>query len=314
MLVRRATSHLLLTIAIAAAAIHAVAGQDRGSQSVPDRAPDRGPPLPLNDFPVSGQGVAIPVPPNEECYFRQCCQEDCCGSNTSWSTASSKCIPDPGSDGFDDEYSSDYEFGCIQRDCCESDCCANGTQYDETTISCTSCQEQCTDEDNASEGSIVVRKLPPVFGGGPPVVIDVGVATGGDDRDLGRFLQAAEEDDGTYFSRSLEINFRSPFGPGKITLVGCNAANLNNMAIIPETGTNVIFPPVNDKEYDADGIYFRREAPTWYKVPDHCSAIMTCLGTGDLQIEYNCNFCASICFGKPRDVNGGHPADPPPGF
>jgi hypothetical protein len=272
MIVRRGASHLLLTIAIAAAAIH--------------------------DAGVSGQDVSpASIPPNEECSFRDCCQDDCCGSNTSWSTTYGKCIRDPGSTGFDDTYSPEYEFGCIQRGCCESDCCADGTQYDETIISCMSCPEECIE--NEGETFTDMLPLPTVFGVGP----------------AGRSLQAATtEDAGTGISRRLGLCIRTPFGPGKITLMGCNAANLNNMAILPEIGVNTIFPPVNNKEYDADGIYFRGNAPMWYKIPDHCSATMTCLPSGKLKTEICCNVCASICFGKPRTVNGGHGAKAPPGF
>jgi hypothetical protein len=294
--------------AVRSTSIHAVVGQDRS--------------------PLGSSGSVELGSEQLQCFFRDCCQEDCCGINTSWNAASGLCIRELGSTGFDDTYTDEYEFGCIQRGCCESDCCADGTQYNETSVSCTSCTQEC----NGRQGktSTDTLQLPPVFGSlglGPteansdPHTVDSGPAVPtrsgrgrGRDRGFGRFPQEATEDDDTGISRRLGVCVRLPFGPGKITLLGCDAANLNNMAIIPEIGVNVIFPPVNNKEYDADGMYFRGLAPIWWKVPDHCSVTLTCLADGTMPAQICCNVCASVCFGTPGFVNGGHGAAPPNGF
>jgi hypothetical protein len=65
----------------------------------------------------------------EDCpLIPECCEEDCCGQDTSW--VSPVCVPDFFSSGFLGVYSPDYLFGCVGRECCESDCCGDGTIYD----------------------------------------------------------------------------------------------------------------------------------------------------------------------------------------
>ena len=63
-----------------------------------------------------------------ECIMPDCCEEDCCGTGTSWDNTN--CIVDGSSGGFDGEHSEGYDPGCCPRVCCESDCCGNGTYYD----------------------------------------------------------------------------------------------------------------------------------------------------------------------------------------
>ena len=71
---------------------------------------------------------AFPGNDVEECYEPPCCEEDCCGSGTSW--ASPYCIVDTSSGGFQGKHSDSYDPDCCPRVCCESDCCGNGTYYD----------------------------------------------------------------------------------------------------------------------------------------------------------------------------------------
>lgn len=63
-----------------------------------------------------------------------CCEEDCCGSGTAYS--SPFCLPAPGEPGFTGVYSDTFVRGCVPRDCCESDCCGEGTIYDPSIASC----------------------------------------------------------------------------------------------------------------------------------------------------------------------------------
>lgn len=87
------------------------------------------------------------------CVVPACCDEDCCGPQTSWRMASRNCEPDVDSSGFSGTYSSDHEFGCAERHCCEGldpslypearECCGAGTKFDPSIGCCVLANGPC---------------------------------------------------------------------------------------------------------------------------------------------------------------------------
>lgn len=71
----------------------------------------------------------------EDCpLFPVCCEEDCCGPNSSFN--SPRCIFDLNAPGFTGSYTPAHVFGCTTRACCEADCCGSNTVWDATSGFC----------------------------------------------------------------------------------------------------------------------------------------------------------------------------------
>jgi hypothetical protein len=71
-----------------------------------------------------------------DCTPLSCCEEDCCGPDTSWDTSIEYCIPDPGAPGFMGIFAPDFVPVCEMRVCCEDSCCGTGTYYEPSIQSC----------------------------------------------------------------------------------------------------------------------------------------------------------------------------------
>mmetsp|Transcript_29011 Transcript_29011/g.47911 ORF Transcript_29011/g.47911 Transcript_29011/m.47911 type:complete len:200 (+) Transcript_29011:55-654(+) len=63
-----------------------------------------------------------------------CCEEDCCGPNSSYN--GTDCSFDLNAPGFAGVYSVDYIFGCSDRECCLGECCGHNTAWDAVTGYC----------------------------------------------------------------------------------------------------------------------------------------------------------------------------------
>lgn len=99
---------------------------------------------------VHGETIPIAPPDEGSCPIQpDCCEEDCCGPQTSWDPNNNECVPDPSSGGFDGTYSPGHVFGCVFRECCEgvgesllpleppgAPCCGQGTVFDQATKYC----------------------------------------------------------------------------------------------------------------------------------------------------------------------------------
>lgn len=99
--------------------------------------------------------MAMGQPTTKECpLIPGCCEEDCCGKNTSWDVKTQYCVADPDSTGFNGTHSSKWEPGCVERVCCGQDCCSSDTVYDEETALCLSAIQDSyiSASDNDSEG------------------------------------------------------------------------------------------------------------------------------------------------------------------
>ena len=55
-----------------------------------------------------GEGIEDPG----DCTILLCCEEDCCGPDTSWDSSTEYCVPDPGAPGFVGIYSPDFVAIC----------------------------------------------------------------------------------------------------------------------------------------------------------------------------------------------------------
>lgn len=72
----------------------------------------------------------------EDCIAYQCCEDECCGPDTSWDTDIEYCKLDPGASGFLGIFAPDFLPVCAVRICCEDSCCFDGTYYDPSIQSC----------------------------------------------------------------------------------------------------------------------------------------------------------------------------------
>jgi|LGVC01.1.fsa_nt_gb hypothetical protein len=88
-----------------------------------------------------------------------------------------------------------------------------------------------------------------------------------------------------------------PWRPGRVQFNDCTSGQLNDYAVIPETGRALIMPPINGVWYDSDGFWQRHHRPRseWYKVRDHCDLSVTCRGT---------SFDRSVCCNPPVYLPG----------
>ncbi|PXF58919.1 MAG: hypothetical protein C4B59_12580 [Candidatus Methanogaster sp.] len=105
---------------------------------------------------------------------------------------------------------------------------------------------------------------------------------------------------------------RTPFGPGQVRFNSCTAAQLNDYAVIPETGTALTMPPANGVWYDSDGFWQRHHRPKseWFKVGNHCDMDVTCAGDS-FNTLVCCNLAASVFRGIPRWVSTPHSTSNP---
>jgi hypothetical protein len=71
----------------------------------------------------------------DDCIAYQCCEDECCGPDTSWDDEILYCVPDPGSLGFQGIFATEFVPICEVKVCCEDFCCFDGTYYD-PSISC----------------------------------------------------------------------------------------------------------------------------------------------------------------------------------
>lgn len=67
---------------------------------------------------------------------------------------------------------------------------------------------------------------------------------------------------------------------GWVHFEGCSAAQLNDFAVIQESGPPAIHPPVNGKRYQADGFWYRHNRDYWYKIADTCVVKVECRSDG----------------------------------
>ena len=119
---------------------------------------------------------------------------------------------------------------------------------------------------------------------------------------------AADDEARTETGSSLSANaepqleglcLRTPIGPGTVRFSACSADQLNDFAVIPESGT-VTFTPVSGVRSDSDGFWYRHRTPKtdWFKVGDHCDLEVSC-GSQGFSYSSCCNFAASLFQGRP---------------
>lgn len=72
----------------------------------------------------------------DDCIAYQCCEDECCGPDTSWDDGLLYCVPDQGSIGFLGVFATDFAPMCGEKVCCEDSCCFKGTYYDPSIQYC----------------------------------------------------------------------------------------------------------------------------------------------------------------------------------